>query len=87
MTKSNDSSLGKKIRDAEKELAKGLVRWRLKKSGLPPLDEKVLDRGTERLIEQAHAVVKQRGKAILDELKEAKDEFRKAYRGEDEEGK
>ena len=87
MTKDRDSLLGKKIRDAEKDLAKGLVRWRLRKSGLPPLDEEVLDRGTERLIDEAHAVVKQRGKTILGALKDAKDEFRKAYQGEDEEGK
>jgi hypothetical protein len=50
MTKDNKESLNKKIRFAEKEIAKGLIRWRLKRSGLPPLNEDALDRGTERII-------------------------------------
>ena len=80
----DDKSFGKKIRNVEKELAKNLVRWRLRRSGMPPLDEEVLDRGTERVIDEAHDIVKRRSKSIFDELKEAKKEFQKAYRGEDE---
>lgn len=85
MTIKDDTSIGKKIRAVEKELAKGLIRWRVRRSGLPPLDERVLDHGTERLIDEAHGIVKRGSKTILDELKQAKDEFQKAYRGEDEE--
>ncbi len=87
MAKDGGGSLGKKIRHAEKELAKGLIRWRLKRSGMPPLDEEVLDRGTKRLIDTAHDIVKRRTKTILDEVKQAKEEFDKAYRGKEEEEK
>ena len=81
----DDTSFGKTIRTVEKELAKGLIRWRVRRSGLPPVEEGVLDRGTERLIDEAHSIVKKRSKSILGELKGAKNEFQRAYRGQDEE--
>ena len=84
MSKDDDNSLGKKVRNIEKEVAKNLVRWRLRRSGLPPIDEEALNRGTERAIDEAHKIVKKRSKSIFDELKLAKKEFQKAYRGEEE---
>lgn len=80
----DSSSLSKKLRNAEKGLVKGLIRWRINAGGLPPLNEQILDRGTDRLLDQAHSLVKERTTSILEDLKLARDEFRKAYRGDDQ---
>jgi len=85
MGKSDFSSLGKKIRTAEKDIAKGLIKWRIKRGDLPPADEETLDKSSERVVDEAHRIVKRRGKTVLEELKQAKKEFLKAYRKEDKE--
>jgi len=85
MGKSDFSSLGKRFRELEKDLTKGLVKWKLKREGRPPPDEATLDTGSERIVEEAHRVVKKSGTRILDELKTAKNEFLKACRDEDNE--
>jgi len=84
MVKSNISSLGKKIREVEKDLTKELIKWKIKRDGLPPPDEETLEKGTEQIVDEAHSVVKKGGKRVLDELKSAKKEFLKAYHSEDE---
>jgi hypothetical protein len=84
MAKSDLSSFGKKIRAAEKGFTKGLIKWRIKRGGLPPADEETLDKSSERVVDEAHRIVKKRGKTVLEELKQAKKEFLKAYRDEDE---
>ncbi len=83
MGKSGFSSLGKKIRDAEKELTKGLVKWKLKREGRPLPDEKVLDKGSKQIVEEAHKMVKKQGKSLFKELKHARNEFMKAYNEDD----
>jgi len=83
MEKRDDSSLGKNLRSAEKRLTKGLVKWRLKRVGLPTPDEDTIDKGSERIVEEAHKIMKRRAKSILEELKEAKQEFLKAHRDEE----
>ena len=83
MGKSDFSSFGKKIRAAEKDFTKGLIKWRIKRGGLPPADEETLDKSSERVVDEAHKIVKKRGKTVLEELKQAKKEFLKAYREED----
>jgi len=83
MEKRDDSSLGKKVRSAEKKLTKGLIKWKLRRVGLPAPDEETLERGSERIVGEAHKIMKERGKGILDELKQAKEEFLKAYRDEE----
>lgn len=85
MGKSDPSSFGKKIRTVEKDLTKGLIKWRIKRGGLPPADEETLDKSSERVVDEAHKIVKKRGKTVLEELKQAKKEFLKAYREEDKE--
>ena len=85
MGKSDFSSFGKKIRAAEKDFTKGLIKWRIKRGGLPPADEETLDKSSERVVDEAHKIVKKRGKTVLEELKQAKKEFLKAYREEDKE--
>ena len=85
MGKSDFSSFGKKIRAAEKDFTKGLIKWRIKRGGLPPADEETLDKSSEMVVDEAHKIVKKRGKTVLEELKQAKKEFLKAYREEDKE--
>lgn len=83
MGKSDFSSFGKKIREVEKDLTKGLIKWRIKRGGLPPADEETLDESSERVVDEAHRIVKRRGKTVLEELQQAKKEFLKAYRKDD----
>ena len=84
MGKTDFSSFGKKIRSAEKDFTKGLIKWRIKRGGLPPADEDTLDKSSERIVDEAHRIVKRRGKTVIEELKQAKKEFLKAYRDDDE---
>jgi len=84
MAKSDLSSFGKKIRAVEKDFTKGLIKWRIKRGSLPPADEETLDKSSERVVDEAHRIVKKRGKTVLEELKQAKKEFLKAYRDDDE---
>jgi hypothetical protein len=78
------TNLGKKLRAAEKDLAKGLLRWRIKRGGLPPADEEIIEKTSERIVDEAHTIVKRHSKSVWDDLKEAKKEFLKAYRSDDE---
>ena len=87
MGKRDDSSLGKNLRSAEKKLTKGLIKWKLKRVGLPTPDEEALDKGSERIVDEAHKMMKRRGQTILEELKQAKEEFLKAYRDEEKKEK
>ena len=87
MEKRDDSSLGKNIRSAEKKLTKGLIKWKLKRDGLPTPDEKTMDNSSERIVDEAHKIMKRRAKSILEELKQTKQEFLKAYRDEEKKEK
>ena len=83
MGKDDFISLSKKIRAVEKDLTKGLLKWRIKRGGMPPADEETLERSSERIVDEAHSIVKKGGRTVLDELKTAKEEFLKAYRSKD----
>ena len=85
MDEHNKRSLGKKLKAVEKQFAKGLIKWRLKKTGSPLPDEDRLDEGSEQVVDLAHEIIKQRSSPLLDELKAAKKEFMKAYKDEHEE--
>ena len=87
MAKHDDLSLGKNLRSAEKKLTKGLIKWRFKRVGLPTPDEEALDKGSERIVDEAHKIMKRRGRTVLEELKQAKEEFLKAYRDEEKQEK
>jgi hypothetical protein len=87
MEKRDESSLGKNLRSAEKRLTKGLIKWRLKRVGLPTPDEETMDKGSERIVDEAHKIMKRRAKSILEELKQTKQEFLKAYRDEEKKEK
>ena len=84
MGKADFSSLVKRLRAAEKNLAKELVKWKIKRDGLPHPDAETLEKGTEQIVDEAHRVVKKGGKHILEELKSTKKEFLKAYHSTDE---
>jgi hypothetical protein len=83
--KNGFTNLGKKLRAAEKDLTKGLLKWRIKRGGLPPADEETLENSSERIVDEAHNIVKRHSKSVWDDLKEAKKEFLKAYRSDDKE--
>ena len=83
MEKDDSVSLSKKIRTVEKDLTKGLLKWRIKRGGMPPADEETLERSSERIVDEAHNIVKKRGMTVLEELKTAKEEFLKGYRSKD----
>jgi len=87
MGKRDDSSLGKNLRSAEKKLTKGLIKWNLKRVGLPTPDEETMDKGSEQIVDEAHKIMKRRAKSILEDLKQAKQEFLKAYRDEEKKEK
>jgi hypothetical protein len=87
MEKRDNAPLGEKVRSAEKKFTKGVIRWKLRRLGLPTPNEETLDKGSERIVDEAHKIMKERGKSILDELKQAKKEFLKAYRDEENTGK
>jgi hypothetical protein len=87
MEKRDDSSLSEKVRSAEKKFTKGVIKWKLRRLGLPTPNEETLDKGSERIVDEAHKIMKEGGKSILDELKQAKKEFLKAYRDEERSGK
>jgi hypothetical protein len=82
--KNGFTNLGKKFRSVEKDLAKGLLKWRMKRGGLPPADEETIEKSSERIVDEAHNIVKRHSKSVWDDLKEAKKEFLKAYRSDDE---
>ena len=83
MGKDDFVSLSKKIRTVEKDLTKELLKWRIKRGGMPPADEETLESSSERIVDEAHSIVKKGGRTVLDELKTAKEEFLKAYRSKD----
>ncbi len=87
MEKRDDAPLDEKVRSAEKKITKRVIRWKLRRLGLPTPNEETLDKGSERIVDEAHKIMKDRGKSILDELKQAKKEFLKAYRDEEKTGK
>jgi hypothetical protein len=83
MGKDDFVSLSKKIRTVEKDLTKELLKWRIKRGGMPPADEETLESSSERIVDEAHNIVKKKGRTVLEELKTAKEEFLKAYRSKD----
>ncbi len=83
MEKPDFSHVGKKIKLAEEGIAKGFLKWNLKRTGQSlPNDEK-LQNNSEQIVEEAHKSVVKHGKSLLGELKQAKEEFMKAYKNEE----
>jgi hypothetical protein len=85
MEKQDESSLSKNLRSVEKRLTKGLIKWRLKRVGLPTPDDETMDKGSDRIVDEAHKIMKRRAKSTLEELKQTKQEFLKAYGDEEKE--
>ena len=82
MIKEGNSSFGEKLRSAEKELTKGLIRWALKRKGIVPSDDATLNKDSEKVVDEAHRVIKKRTKGVMEGLKKARDEFLKEFRDE-----
>jgi hypothetical protein len=87
MENRDSSALSKNLLSAEKKLTKELIKWKLKRDGLPAPDEETMDKGAERIVDEAHKIMKRRAKSILEELKQTKQAFVKAYRDEEEKEK
>lgn len=83
MKKEKNSSFGKKFRSAEKEVTKGLLKWALKRKGLRPRNDEILDKDSEKVVDEAHKLIKKRTEGVMEGLKKAKDDFLKASRNED----
>lgn len=63
------------LRQSELRLAKSILRWKLQKEGQPIPNDSELDAAASRLLEEARKISKQRGKKLLDVLKEEAREF------------
>ena len=82
MSNSDNNSFSKTLRAGEKEVVKKLVKWKLRREGLPPPNEERLEQGAEKVVDQAHHTLKKTGSNLLEGLKQAHQEFLKSYRGE-----
>ena len=87
MKKPDASALGKKIREAEKNFTKGLIRWKFKKEGLPPPPEETLEKKSEQVVNEAHKIIKKGSARYVEGIKHAKEEFIKAYQDKNEKNK
>jgi hypothetical protein len=74
MKKLTDSVLHH-LRQSELRLAKSILRWKLQKQGQPIPNDSELDAAASRLLAEAREISKQRGKKLLDVLKEEAREF------------
>jgi DnaJ-domain-containing protein 1 len=59
----------KLLREAQKRLAKAVLRHKLQKQGAPPPPEAELDRQSERLVDEATRVLKTESKRMFEEVK------------------
>jgi hypothetical protein len=68
-------SLLKRLRQSELKLAKSILRWKLQKEGSPVPDDTELDVAASRLLDEAREIAKNRGKTLLEILKEEARQF------------
>ena len=57
------------IRQKETLLAARLIAWRYKKSGIPMPDQSVVDAFAKTVVDQAHALARQNGRAVMAMIK------------------
>lgn len=74
MKKLADSVLNH-LRQSELRLAKSILRWKLQKEGRPTPNDSELDAAASRLLEEARQISKERGRKLLDVLREEVREF------------
>jgi len=55
------------FKDAQKKLAKEVLRYKLKKAGMPVPSDADLDRHSEKLLEEAERILKQQGGKLAHE--------------------
>ena len=79
-----NAPIREKFRQMEKELTKGLIKWKLKRNGSPHFNEEVLDRSSDKIVNEAHTIIKRRAKSTLKGIRQAKQEFLKTYRNKDD---
>jgi len=63
------------IREAQKKLAKAVLRHKLQSQGVPVPSEAELERHSEQIVDEANRVLKSGGQRILAEIK---DRYREA---------
>lgn len=83
MEKPDFSHVGKKIKIAEEGIAKGFLKWTLRRTGQTMPKDEALQNNSEQMVEEAHKSVVKHGKSLLGEFKLAKEEFMKAYKNEE----
>ena len=83
-TQEGHTPIHEKFHRIEKELTRGLIKWKLKRNGSVPLDEEVLDRSSEKIVNEAHSIIKSRLKSTFEEIRQTKQEFLKTYRNRDD---
>ena len=59
------------IHEREKDLAKSLIRWKLRRKGMSVPDDNLLEERADSLVEGVHQVMKERGQKVYQEFKEA----------------
>jgi hypothetical protein len=60
---------------AEQGITRSIIRWKYRKEGKPLPRDELIDDHSREVVDQAHGIIKKRGKAIWKELK-------KVYSGE-----
>jgi hypothetical protein len=65
------------LQDAQKKVAKAVLRAKLQKQGAPVPSEEELDRRSEELVGEANRVLKQEGRRVWGELKDSYREITK----------
>ena len=53
----------------KKQGVRSLIKWKLKRDGLLASDEETMDKGSERIGDEAHKIRKRRAKSILEPSK------------------
>ena len=68
------------VRKQEVRLAVRLLNWKYENSGDTPPSEAELTRMAERIVDEAHAIAKERGTNVLEIIKETAQDIRKGMR-------
>lgn len=71
-------------RDAERKLARSLIRWKVENDGRPKPPDEALDQAADQVTSRAHEIIGRRAKGAWQELKRA---YRTRKPSDPEEGK
>ncbi len=75
MDEKSKKEIKKALDRAEQGLTRSIIRWKYRKEGKPLPRDDTIDDHSREVVDQAHGIIRKRGKAIWKELK-------KVYSGE-----